>query len=659
VKLTRRALTRVVGAPQQADRAITTPAGRNFGWTFAITASAWFLFALDRLVVTTALPGIRTDLGAGLAGAEWTVNAYTLPFAALLLTGAALGDRFGRRRAFAVGVLLFTAGSAAAACAPSIEALIAARVVQGAGGAIFTPLSLTLLSAAAPAHRCGAGLGAWGGIGGLGAAAGPLIGGGLTGSVGWQWIFWLNVPLGLVLVPLSRRHLQESHGPNGTLDLRGVALSTGGLFGLVWAVIRAGDHGWARFDVLVPLVGGALAVATFLAWQRRAPVPMLPLRFFRSRAFTAANLAALAMYAALFGSLFLLTQLIQTGMGASPFQAGLRLLPMVVMPMLLAPVGGVLADRLGARAVMVLGVTLVAVGLAWLAAAAADPAYDTMVPSMIMIGGGSALFFAPVAATVLAAVAPNEQGQAAGAATTVRELAVALGVAVLGAVFAAHGDLGSPSGVIAGVVPALWLAAAVAAAGVLAALALPRTGSVPGPVLVRPAGPADHATIRGVLGLAYHQYVADVPAEVWHAYRADLLDLDRHAAQGRLLVATVDGAVAGYVAFYPDASTQQLGWPSGWASGRGLAVHPNYRSHGIAGALMAEVERCARESGASAFAFHTSEFMTTARALYERLGYHRTPQYDRDLTAHYGAPGACRTWTALAYLKCLPAASAA
>ncbi|WP_410608116.1 DHA2 family efflux MFS transporter permease subunit [Amycolatopsis sp. lyj-109] len=620
--------------------------------TFAITSSAWFLFALDRLAVTTALPVIRTDLGAGLAGAEWTVNAYTLPFAVLLLAGAALGDRFGRRRMFAIGLALFTAGSAAAALAPDVGALVTARAVQGAGGAIFAPLSMTMLSAAAPAARRGAVLGAWGGVGGLGVAAGPLLGGALTSLAGWQWIFWLNVPLGLVLVPVAWRCLRESHGPHDRLDLRGVALSGAGVSGVVWAVIQAGGDGWARPDVVVALAFGVLALVLFVVWETRAPAPMLPMRFFRHRAFAAANLTALLKYAALFGALFLVTQLLQTGLSASPLQAGLRMLPMVVMPMLLAPLAGVLSDRWGARPLMALGVGLVATGLAWLAAVTAPGvAYGALVPGLIMLGTGSALFFAPAAATVLGAVAPGEQGQASGAATAVREIAVVLGVAAISSIFAAHGDLGSPARLVAGFVPALWVGAALAGTGVLAALALPR----PAGVRVRTAGRGDHAAIRRVLSAAYAQYAGKVAPEVWDAYRADLLDLDRHACHGQLLVAEVDGKIAGYAAFYPDATVQNLGWPGGWAGGRGMGVHPDFRGRGVANALMAALEHRARESGAPVFAFHTSGFMTAALALYARLGYRRAPEFDRDMNAYYGHE-ACRPWAALAYLKYLPAA---
>jgi MFS family permease len=202
-------------------------------WTFAISSVALFMTTLDNLVVTTALPVIHKDLHASLSGLEWTVNAYTLTFAVLLITGAALGDRFGRRRMFVIGLSIFTAGSAAAALAPSIDVLIAARAVQGLGGAIVLPLTLTILSAAVPAERRGLVLGAWGGISGLAVAMGPLVGGAVVEGISWQWIFWLNVPIGVVLIPLAYFRLRETYGPNDALDLPGVGLASAGLFGIV------------------------------------------------------------------------------------------------------------------------------------------------------------------------------------------------------------------------------------------------------------------------------------------------------------------------------------------------------------------------------------------------------------------------------------------
>ncbi len=443
-------------------------------WTFAVTSLALFAFTLDRLVVAIALPAIRADFAARVSDLEWTVNAYTLSFAVLLLTGGALGDRFGRRRMFTAGVAVFTAGSAAAALAPTIGVLLAARALQGAGGAMFVPLTLTMLSAVTPSARRGAVLGAWGGIGGLGAALGPLVGGALAGSVGWRAIFWVNVPVGLVLIVLGRLRLAESRGPRAGLDLAGVVLGSAGLFGVVWAVIQVGAAGWASAEVWLPLGGGVSLLVAFVRWEMRTPAPMLPMRFFRHRVFAAGGLACLAMYSALFGALFLITQLLQAGLGATPLQAGLRALPMAVMPFLLTPVGGYLTDRIGFRPLMIGGLAAEATALGWLAAVVTPAvSYALLVPPLVLAGLGSALFFAPLASAMLSAVAFEEQGQASGAATAIRELAAVFGVAVLGLVFAGHGGYGSRADFVHGFVPAMWLAAGLAAAGVLAAIALP------------------------------------------------------------------------------------------------------------------------------------------------------------------------------------------
>jgi MFS family permease len=238
----------------------------NMLWTFAITSVALFMVTLDNLVVTTALPVIRRDLHASLSQLEWTVNAYTLTFAVLLLTGAALGDKLGRRLMFSVGILVFTLSSAAAALAPSATALDVARAAQGVGGAIVTPLTLTLLSAAMPPERRGLALGAWGGIGGLAVAIGPLVGGAVVQGISWQWIFWLNVPIGLVLAPLAFLRLRESHGPAGRLDLGGLALVSAGLFAIVWGVVRGNSVGWGSPEIVGSLAAGAIVLALFVLW---------------------------------------------------------------------------------------------------------------------------------------------------------------------------------------------------------------------------------------------------------------------------------------------------------------------------------------------------------------------------------------------------------
>src|SRR5690348_18040015 len=281
---------------------------RRILWTFVVTSVALFMGSLDNLVVTTALPSIRDHLHASLEGLQWTVNAYTLTFAVLLLTGATLGDRFGRRRVFVIGLGVFTAGSAAAALAPGIGWLIAARAFQGVGAAILIPLTLTLLSAAVPPARRGLALGAWGAVGGLAIAIGPLVGGAVVEGASWQWIFWLNVPIGLVLLPFAWTRLSESYGPATRLDLPGLGLASAGLLGIVWGLVRGNSVGWSSPEILGSLVAGVIVLALFVLWELRAPAPMLPMRFFRNRTFALTNVSSLFMFFGMFGSIFLLIQ---------------------------------------------------------------------------------------------------------------------------------------------------------------------------------------------------------------------------------------------------------------------------------------------------------------------------------------------------------------
>jgi len=442
-------------------------------WTFAITSVALFMVVLDNLVVSTALPVIRTDLDASIEQLEWTVNAFTLTFAVFLLTGAALGDRFGRRRMFIGGLSLFTLASAAAALAPSMEALIAARAVQGIGGAIVMPLTLTLLSAAFPAEKRGVALGAWSGIAGLAVAAGPLVGGAVVEGIAWQWIFWLNVPIGLVLLPVSRL-LTESHGPDKALDLRGLALASVGMLGLVWGLVNGNEDGWGSPQIIGSLVTGVASLAAFVAWEARSPQPMLPLRFFRDRAFAAANGASLAMYFGMFGSIFLLSQFFQTAQGYSPLEAGLRVLPWTAMPMVVAPIAGALSDRIGGRPFLAGGLALQAIGLGWIAALSeADIGYSSLVGPFILSGIGMGMFFAPVANIVLSAVGARDEGKASGASNAIREVGGVFGVAVLASIFARTGGYESPAVFNDGLVSATWVGAAVVGAGAVIALAIP------------------------------------------------------------------------------------------------------------------------------------------------------------------------------------------
>jgi EmrB/QacA subfamily drug resistance transporter len=443
-------------------------------WAFAITSVALFMVSLDNLVVTTALPVIRRDLGASLSSLEWTVNGYTLTFAVLLLTGAALGDRFGRRRMFALGLAVFTMGSAAAALAPSAGSLIAARALQGLGGAFVTPLTLTILSSAVPPQRRGLALGAWGGIGGLAVAIGPLVGGAVVQGISWQWIFWLNVPIGLALLPFAMTRLTETTGPNRSLDLPGLGLVSAGLFGVVFGLVRASDHGWGSLGVAGPLAVGAVLVAVFVAWELRARAPMVAMRLFRSRQFSAANVTSLFMFFGMFGSVFLLAQFFQVVQGYTPLEAGLRMLPWTAMPILVAPIAGVLSDRIGSRPLLVVGMSLMAAGLAWLAAETTPTVpYRDLIAPFVLAGVGMSLFFAPTANVILSAVRRDEEGKASGVNNTVREVGGVFGVAVLATVFSAVGSYASPTSFVDGLSAATWVGAAVVGLGALSSLAIP------------------------------------------------------------------------------------------------------------------------------------------------------------------------------------------
>ncbi|ADB49404.1 DHA2 family efflux MFS transporter permease subunit [Conexibacter woesei] len=443
-------------------------------WTSIITSIALFMVTLDNLVVTTALPSIRTDLDASLASLGWTVNAYTLGFAVLLLPAAALGDRLGRRRVFAFGLGVFTLASAAAALAPTTEALIAARAVQGIGAAAVTPLTLTLLSEAFPAGKRGLALGIWSGVSGLGVALGPLAGGAVVEGITWHWIFWLNVPIGIVLIPLALTRLTESRGPNRTLDLPGLGLAGAGLLGITFGIVRAEALGWTSATVLGAMIGGLVLLGAFVAWELRTPEPMLPMRFFKSRAFSATSGVSLAMFFGVFGSIFLLAQFFQTAQDYSPLEAGLRTLPWTGTTMIVAPLAGIFSDRIGSRPLMAAGLALQAGALAWLAAISTpDIAYGALVVPFVMAGAGMALVFAPAANAVLSSVRTQEAGQASGATNTIREIGGVLGVSVLSTVFAGAGSYASPQAFTDGLVAALWVGSAVLAVGVVAALLVP------------------------------------------------------------------------------------------------------------------------------------------------------------------------------------------
>src|ERR1019366_5816586 len=442
--------------------------------TFIVTSVALFMSSLDNLVVTMALPAIKTHLHASLSSLEWTVNAYTLTFAVLLLPGAALGDRFGRKKMFMIGLSIFTTASAFAALSSTAGELVAARALQGVGGAILTPLTLTLLSVAVPPARRGLALGAWGAIAGLAIAVGPVVGGAIVEGASWSWIFWLNVPIGIALLPVAGRLLKESHGPAAKLDAVGTGLATAGLFSVVLGLVKANDWGWGSTSIVGLFIVGVVFLAAFARYELRVADPVLPLRLFRNRGFTASNVAALFMFFGMFGSIFLLAQFLQFAHHYSPLSAGVRTLPWTAMPIFVAPVAGLLSDRIGGRRIVAAGLALQAVGLGWLAATVSPTVpYLSIVPGLAISGFGMALFFAPVANLVLSSVSPVEQGIASGAHNAIRELGGVLGVAVLASVFAHSGGYQSAQAFTDGVVPAVKLGALIVALGGVAALLIP------------------------------------------------------------------------------------------------------------------------------------------------------------------------------------------
>lgn len=469
--------------------------------TMVITSVAAFMVSLDQLVVTTALPTIRETLHTDIQGVGWVVNAYTLTFAVLLLTAAAIADRLGRRRLFCIGLALFTAASALAALSGGIGALVAARAAQGLGAAIVLPLTLTMLSAAVPPDRRGAALGAWGAIAGLAVACGPVVGGFITDSASWQWIFWVNVPIGVVLLAFAFRGLTESRGASGRLDPLGTAAVSLGLLGVVFAIVRGPDEGWASAEVLGTGLAGLALLAGFLFWENRTASPMLPLRLFRDRTFSVVNALSLLMFFGMFGSVFLVTQYLQTVQGSSPLGAGLKMLSWTGMVIFAAPLGGALSDRIGGRPILVAALGLQTVGLLWLALFVdAGTSYAGLVPAFVCNGIGMGLYFGPTGNIVMGAVPRHEEGIASGTNNAVRELGGVLGVAVLTSVFAAHGGVETPHRFVSGLGAALWLGVGVVAAGAVTAALLPGRQSA--------AHPSRNGTAQAVDGASPERAVA-------------------------------------------------------------------------------------------------------------------------------------------------------
>jgi len=414
--------------------------------------------ALDALVVTIALPRIEDDLQAGVASLQWIVNAYNIALAAGIVGAATLGDRFGRRRLFVIGLGLFAAASAACALAPTAGLLIAARTVQGLGAAVLMPLSMTILTSAFPIEQRARVLGIYGGLAGLAVAGGPLIGGAVTQGLDWHWIFWCNVPIGVVAGVLSLRLLPETFGPRAKLDVAGIALITAAVIGLVWGLTRGNDVGWTSAETLVSLAAGGLALAGFVAWEARARSPMLPLRFWRIRAFAAGNATAFLAMGSVSAGAFFAPQYLQLALGYGPLETGVRLLPFFLTPTLIAPFAGAASQRIGLRPMIATGLLLECAGFAWVALAGAS--YAQLVLALFVAGVGISMTLPTIPAAVLGAVEDDATGMASGVNNMTQRLGAVFGIAVGVAVFSAHGGLSDAAAVTDGFRPAMAVAAA-------------------------------------------------------------------------------------------------------------------------------------------------------------------------------------------------------
>ena len=459
---------------------------RRLGWVVALSSTAYFMVVLDSVVVITALPRMQRDLHVSLSSLQWTLNAYGIAFAAGIITAAALGDRFGRRKLFTIGLVLFTVASAACAVAPNASDLIAARTVQGLGGAVVLPLTLTILTTAFPPERRGMVVGIYGGLAGLAVAMGPIIGGAVTQGINWHWIFWINVPIGVVTVLLGLRFLPESYGAPERLDLVGGGLLTTGVVALVWALSRAAIVGWSSAEVVGTLLAGTALIVGFLRWEGSVAEPMVPLRMFASRDFGFGNLTTFLMTGAIFAGAFFITEEFQLGRHYSPIGAGVRLLPFFGTPMIVSPIAGALSDRLGRRPIMVAGLSMLTGGFIWVALRGSlGTSWIELVIALLVAGVGISMALPTVPVAVLGAVQPEQIGKASGVNYMAQRFGAVFAIAIGSTVFGTYGGFTSPDSVTSGFKPALWASCAFAVLATLTAAAMsggPNTAAAPGEV---------------------------------------------------------------------------------------------------------------------------------------------------------------------------------
>ncbi|MGC5172983.1 MFS transporter [Microbacterium sp. DT81.1] len=447
---------------------------RPFGLVVAAASLPMFMATLDNLVMTNALPVLHTELGAEVEELQWFMNAYTLAFAGAILIASALGDRFGRRTVFLIGIAIFGVGSVFAALSTDPAQLIAARALQGFGAAGVLPLSLALISGGVAPERRPLAIGIWGGVSGLGVAVGPLVGGAIMEGWNWQAIFWLNVPVAIIAIPLALFALNNDFGARVRIDVVGGLLAGLGVLALVHGIVRGNDDGWGSPDVVGELALGAALIAAFLVWQARVGAPLVPLRLFRDRSFSVTNMVGFAFSFGTFGSIFILIQFLQVVQGASPFEAAVQTMPWTLAPMVVAPLAGIFGPRIGTRALMVTGLFLQGAALFWLGVTmSADIPYAQLVAPFILAGVGMGLVFAPSATALLATLGLLDHAKASGVNSTVREIGIALGTAVMTAIFVGAGGELRPDLYVEAAQPAILTGAAVLFAAMVIALRLP------------------------------------------------------------------------------------------------------------------------------------------------------------------------------------------
>ncbi|TDN87484.1 DHA2 family efflux MFS transporter permease subunit [Microbacterium sp. BK668] len=457
--------------------AVLTPAPprrRAFGLVVAAASVPMFMATLDNLVMTNALPVLHTELGASVEQLQWFVNAYTLAFASAILVASALGDRFGRRTVFIAGIMIFGVGSVLAALSTDPAQLIAARALQGFGGAGVMPLSLALISGGVAPERRPLAIGIWGGISGLGVAVGPLVGGAVMEGWNWQAIFWINIPVAIVAIPFAFFALNNDFGARARVDVVGAVLAAVGVLALVHAIVRGNDDGWSSAGVIAEIAVGAALLVAFVLWQLRASSPLVPLRLFRDRSFTLTNVVGFGFSFGTFGAVFILIQYMQVVQGSTPLEAAVQTTPWTLAPMFVAPIAGIIAPRVGTRLLMILGLVLQGVALAWIGLTmSATLDYVQLIAPFILAGVGMGLVFAPSATALLTTLGVVDHAKASGVNSTVREIGLALGTAVMTAVFVGAGGALQPDLYVDAARPAVLTGAAVLFVAALAALWLP------------------------------------------------------------------------------------------------------------------------------------------------------------------------------------------